>query len=57
MKITCLLGSPRLNGNCAILLRRFQNSARAFGAEIDYYALRNLHYRGCLGCLEVQNKK
>jgi multimeric flavodoxin WrbA len=56
MKITCLLGSPRLNGNCAALLKRFRDTAQAFGAEIDYYALRNLHYRGCLGCLECKTK-
>lgn len=51
MKITCLLGSPRLNGNCSALLKRFRDAAQRFGAEVDYYALRNLHYRGCLGCL------
>ena len=56
MKITCLLGSPRLNGNCAALLKRFRDTAQAFGAEIDYYALRNLHYRGCLGCLGCKTK-
>ena len=56
MKITCLLGSPRLNGNCAALLKRFRDSAQAFGAEIDYYALRNLNYRGCVGCLGCKTK-
>ena len=56
MKITCLLGSPRLNGNCEALLRRFRESAQSLGAEIDYHALRNLNYRGCLGCLGCKTK-
>ena len=56
MKISCLLGSPRLNGNCAVLLKRFRDTAQAFGAEIDYYALRNLHYCGCLGCLGCKTR-
>lgn len=56
MKITCLLGSPRLNGNCEALLRSFRESARTLGAEIDYYALRNLNFGGCLGCLACKSK-
>lgn len=56
MKITCLLGSPRLNGNCAALLKRFRDSARSLGAEMDYFELRNLSYRGCLGCLACKTK-
>ena len=56
MKITCLLGSPRTNGNCSVLLKKFQNSARVLGAEAWYYALRDLNYRGCLGCLACKTK-
>jgi multimeric flavodoxin WrbA len=56
MKITCLLGSPRMNGNCSVLLKKFQDSARVFGAEARYYALRDLNYRGCLGCLACKTK-
>jgi multimeric flavodoxin WrbA len=56
MKVTCLLGSPRLNGNCATLLKRLRDTAQAFGAKMDYYALRNLNYRGCLGCLGCKTK-
>jgi multimeric flavodoxin WrbA len=56
MKITCLLGSPRLNGNCAVFLNRFRDAARALGAETEYYALRELNYRGCLGCLACKTR-
>jgi len=56
MKITCLLGSPRPNGNCSVLLKKFQDSARALGAENEYFALRDLNYRGCLGCLACKSK-
>ncbi len=56
MKITCLLGSPRTDGNCSVLLKKFQDSARVLGAETQYYALRDLNYRGCLGCLACKTK-
>jgi multimeric flavodoxin WrbA len=56
MKISCLLGSPRTNGNCSVLLKKFRDSARALGAETEYYALRDLNYRGCLGCLACKTK-
>ncbi len=56
MKIACLLGSPRLNGNCAVFLNRFRDAALALGAEVDYYALRSMNYRGCLGCLGCKTK-
>ncbi len=56
MKITCLLGSPRSNGNCAALLRRFCDTAEGLGAKVKLFALTDLRYRGCAGCLACKRK-
>jgi len=56
VKITSLLGSPRLNGNCAALLRHFNDTATDLGAEVRFFALPDLKYRGCFGCLACKTK-
>ncbi|PLX78036.1 MAG: NADPH-dependent FMN reductase [Desulfuromonas sp.] len=50
MKIVCLYGSPRRQGNSAELARRFLAAAEVHGAEICEYHLNNLTLRGCQGC-------
>lgn len=50
MKITALLGSPRVSGNSASIAMRFIEKARKLGAETTVFELNRLSYRGCQGC-------
>ena len=50
MKIVCLLGSPRSEGNSATIARSFLESAASLGAESRTFELNKLAYRGCQGC-------
>lgn len=50
MKIVCLLGSPRKNGNSAAIARRFCDTAEKFGAEVKTFVLNEMRFRGCQGC-------
>ncbi len=50
MKIVAVLGSPRLNGNSALIAGCFLETARHLGAETRSFALNTLSYRGCQAC-------
>ncbi|ACM20426.1 iron-sulfur cluster-binding flavoprotein [Geotalea daltonii FRC-32] len=50
MKIVCLLGSPRSNGNSAAIAQRFLEKAGSLGAETRIFELNRLSYRGCQAC-------
>ncbi len=50
MKITCVLGSAKVNGNSAMLAKRFCGKAQELGAEVQTFLLNDLDYRGCQGC-------
>ena len=54
MKITCLLGSPRHDGNSAIIANRFIETAVSLGAETRTFHLNRLAYRGCQGCCKCK---
>jgi len=56
MKITCLLASPRKNGNSSTLAKHFCNTAEQLGAEITTFALNELKYRGCQACMACKTK-
>jgi multimeric flavodoxin WrbA len=56
MKIVSLLGSPRVNGNSAMMARRFCETAKKHGAEVTTYVLNDLQYRGCQGCFLCKTK-
>lgn len=56
MKIVSLLGSPRVNGNSAMIARRFCETAEKHGAQITTYVLNDLQYRGCQGCFLCKTK-
>ncbi|ABK19292.1 flavodoxin family protein [Syntrophobacter fumaroxidans] len=51
MKIVNVLGSPRENGNSALIAKRFCDRAMKLGAEIRTYTLNKLEYCGCQGCM------
>ena len=56
MKITCVLGSPRRNGNSEVLAKRFSDTAAKLGAKVQTFALDELHYRGCTACMGCKTK-
>jgi multimeric flavodoxin WrbA len=56
MKIVCLLGSPRKQGNSATIANRFCSTAEGLGAEVKTFTLNNLHYRGCQACMACKTK-
>ena len=56
MKIVCLLGSPRVNGNSAAIAKGFCNAAEKYGAEVKTFVLNDLEYRGCQGCMACKTK-
>lgn len=55
MKIVCLLGSPRKNGNSATVAARLADTARSLGADVETFYLNGLHYRGCQACYACKN--
>ncbi len=50
MKIVSILGSPRLSGNSALLVRRFVDAAKQLGVETQTFVLNALAYQGCQAC-------
>jgi multimeric flavodoxin WrbA len=50
MKVICLLGSPRRDGNSTTIAKRFVETARQLGAETESIELARLVYRGCQAC-------
>ena len=51
MKVSCLIGSPRLNSNSAAIAGRFTETAAKLGAKVETVALNRLKYWGCQGCM------
>ncbi|MDR3555622.1 MAG: flavodoxin family protein [Syntrophobacteraceae bacterium] len=56
MKVTCLNGSPRENGNSTLIAKRFCDTAINLVAEVKTFALNKLDYRGCQGCYACKTK-
>jgi multimeric flavodoxin WrbA len=56
MKIVCLLGSPRLKGNSALLAERLCNTLKQRGASVQTVALNKLKYQGCQACMMCKTK-
>jgi multimeric flavodoxin WrbA len=56
MKITCILGSPRTNGNSAAIADKFCKTAELKAAEVTRFELNKMNYRGCQGCMACKSK-
>jgi multimeric flavodoxin WrbA len=56
MRIVSLLGSPRPNGNSSTIARHFCGAAERCGADVRTFALNELAYRGCQGCMACKTK-
>jgi len=50
MKIVCLLGSPRPQGNSSTIARQFLREAAKHGARVQTFDLHQLDYGGCKAC-------
>lgn len=55
MKICILMGSPRLNGNTAELLKPFIEELKINNAEVFYITLADKNINPCRGCYKCQN--
>ena len=56
MKILCVLGSPRPNGNSATIAKRFIETAKKLGADVQTFELNKMTYRGCQACGSCKTK-
>jgi multimeric flavodoxin WrbA len=57
MKICCLLGSPRKNGNTAEVLKIFCKEAKKLGYETEIINLIDKNFSGCMECFQCQKVK
>lgn len=51
MRVIGFVGSPRENGNTAVLVRRILEGAAAAGAATEVFYLNKLNIRGCQACM------
>jgi multimeric flavodoxin WrbA len=56
MKIVCVLGSPRENGNSSTIAKHLCTTAEGSGAEVRTFVLNDLAFRGCQGCMACKTK-
>ena len=56
MKLVCILGSPRRNGNSATIAGRFLEVAAERGAAIETYTLNDLDFKACQACYACKTK-
>ena len=57
MRILCLLGSPRRDGNSSRIAKRFIKTAETLGADVTTYELNLLNFRGCQGCMACKTTR
>jgi len=55
MKVCILMGSPRLGGNTAELLKPFVQEMKDNNCEINYITLTDKNIQQCIGCYACQN--
>ena len=56
MNVLCVLGSPRRNGNSAIIAQRFLKAAKDRGATTQSYILNEINYKPCQACYACKTK-
>ncbi len=57
MKALAINGSPRRNGNTALLLRTVLNELNARGVETDFFQLGGHPVSGCRACMECRKRQ
>lgn len=55
MKVLILMGSPRLKGNTAELVKPFISELEACGASVRYVTVADKNIHACRGCYACQN--
>jgi multimeric flavodoxin WrbA len=50
MKIVVVLGSPRPEGDCAILAQKVCDAAEGLGAEVQKFFVNKMDFKACQGC-------
>lgn len=55
-KVIAINGSPRKNGNTAMLLENALNGAKSKGADIEIVNLVDLNFKGCISCFACKRK-
>jgi len=55
MKVCILMGSPRLQGNTATVLKPFMDRLEEKGAAVDYITLSDKHIEPCIDCRLCQD--
>lgn len=55
-KVVILNGSPRKNFNTAKLLKEAQRGAESVGAEVEYFNLYDIDFKGCMSCFACKRK-
>lgn len=56
MKVLCVQGSPRKQGNSATIARRFLKVAEDRGATTETYILNELDFKPCQACYACKTK-
>jgi multimeric flavodoxin WrbA len=56
MKLVCLLGSPRRRGSTAAIAEDLCSRAEEHGAKVHKWALNDLDFRGCQGCMACKTR-
>lgn len=56
MKIIALLGSPRPDGNSAVLAKAFLDACQSRGASLEIHFLNKMQYKGCQACMSCKTK-
>jgi multimeric flavodoxin WrbA len=56
MKIVALFGSPRPEGNSALLAKAFLAACETRGAEVETHILNQMDYQGCQACMGCKTK-
>ena len=56
MKVVSLFGSPRPTGNTATLLKQFNRTAEALGADVQSFQLNKIQAHGCQACDACKTK-
>jgi multimeric flavodoxin WrbA len=57
MKLVAVNGSPRKNGNTAIMLKEIVSLAEKKGIQIQYFDLVDLHVSDCKGCMNCKTNQ
>ncbi len=56
MKVVCVFGSPRANGNSHAIAEGFLEKIREQGGDVESFHLNRLTYKGCQGCQVCKTK-